>query len=211
MAVSGIAIKVNLEGFDTLSNVLESMTARAVNLRPLMARFGVAMIASVHQNFADEGRPEKWAPLSASTVRSMQHQAVQQVRGTKRYQSAKKDTTRAKYEQQAVDGMSHKLLVRTGDLRQSISIGDVTNDSVEIGSSLPYARIHQLGGTIGPMTVKPRTAQVLAIPTDQGVIYRRSADIPERHIPARPYLKVQEDDVKLFVGLTVNYIREGVL
>ncbi|GMA59730.1 phage virion morphogenesis protein [Alicyclobacillus fastidiosus] len=209
--MSGIAIRIEANGLDTLVNRLEAMTERAVNMTPLMARFGVAMIASVHANFAAEGRPEKWAPLSASTVRSMEYQAVQQVRGTKRYQNAKTDATRSKYEQQAVDGLGHKILVRSGDLRQSIMVGEVTNDSVEIGSSLPYARIHQLGGTIGPVTVRPRTKQALAFPTADGTVVVRSADIPERKIPARPYLKIQDEDIKLFVGLTMDYIREGAV
>lgn len=209
--MSGVAIRINADGFDSLGAMIEAMEERALNMTPLMARFGAAMIASVHANFAAEGRPEKWAPLSASTVRSMQNDVVQQIRGTKRYQNAKTDATRSKYEQQAIDGMGHKILVRSGDLRQSIMVGEVTPDSVEIGSSLPYARIQQLGGTIGPVTVRPKSKQALAFPTADGTVVVRNANIPERKIPARPYLKIQEDDIKLFVGLTMDYLREGVV
>lgn len=89
-------------------------------------------------------------------------------------------------------------------------LGAVTESEIEIGSSLPYARIQQLGGTIGPITVKPTNKKALLIPTQYGYILRRSANIPERKIPARPYLSVQAEDIALLAGITMQYIREGV-
>ncbi len=203
-------VQIQAEGLNQVSAVLESMAARGVHLQPLMGRIGVALIASVHANFADEGRP-KWKPLSAKTVASYQVAAVKKAQNTKRWKNAKKSATRDKIESNRVekDVGGHKLLVQTGELRNSIMVGEVTDSSIEIGSSLPYARIHQLGGTIGPVTINPRNKRALAIPTANGTIIRRSANIPERHIPARPYLKVQPEDIPVIAGLTMQYIREG--
>lgn len=204
-------VEVIAEGLEEVSTALTSMAERGVQLSPLMGRIGLAMIASVHENFAVEGRP-KWKPLSAKTVAAYQAAAVQKAQNTKRWQNAKKASTKSKIEASRVEKEvgGHKLLVQTGDLRKSIMLGEVTENSVEIGSSLPYARIHQLGGTIGPITIKPRDKKALAIPTVNGTIIRRSANIPERKIPARPYLVIQPDDVVLIKGLTMQYIHEGV-
>lgn len=205
-----IKVQIEAKGLNTVLNVMESMAARGISLAPLMGRIGLELVASVHANFAAEGRP-KWKPLSAKTVAAYQAAAVQKAQATKRWKNVKTGKTRSKIESDRVqkDVGAHKLLVQTGELRNSIMVGAVTDFSVEIGSPLPYARIHQLGGTIGAITIKPRNKQALAIPTAQGVIIRRSANIPERKIPARPYLKVQPEDVVLISGLTMQYIRGG--
>lgn len=205
-------IEIKADGLDQVNRALTSMAERGARMAPLMGQIGQALIASVHENFAAEGRP-KWKPLSAKTVESYQAAAVQKAQSTKRWKNAKSATTRSNIEASRVeqDVGGHKILVQKGDLRQSIMVGAVTDESVEIGSSLPYARIHQLGGTIGPVTIKPLNKQALAIPTANGTIIRRSATIPERTIPARPYLAIQEDDKTLIAGLTIRYIREGGL
>ncbi|KLU66307.1 phage virion morphogenesis family protein [Desulfosporosinus acididurans] len=208
--MSNVEIKIEAKGIDTVQNVLESMAVRGVRLSPLMGRIGIALIASVHENFAMEGRP-KWKPLSAKTAASYQASAVQKAQSTKRWQSAKKESTKRSIESSRVekDVGGHKILVQSGELRQSIVLGEVTDSSVVIGSSLPYARIHQLGGTIGPITIKPKDKQALVIPTANGTIIRRSANIPERKIPARPYLAIQLEDIAVIERLTMAYIREG--
>ncbi|WP_172408112.1 phage virion morphogenesis protein [Desulfosporosinus sp. FKA] len=204
-------VEIQAVGLEEVSTILTSMAERSINLSPLMSRIGLAMIASVHENFAVEGRP-KWKPLSAKTVAAYQAVAIQKAQNTKRWQNAKKSSTKSKIESDRVerDVGGHKILVQSGELRQSIMLGAVTETSVEIGSSLPYARIHQLGGTIGAVTIMPTNKKALAIPTTDGIIIRRSANIPERKIPARPYLTVQPEDITLIRGLTMQFIREGV-
>ena len=71
----------------------------------------------------------------------------------------------------------HPLLNREGGLVDSIQ-GDAGDDTAIWGSSLVYARIHQLGGTI-----VPRNASALFFTLGgEGVIARSVT------IPARPYL-----------------------
>lgn len=90
-----------------------------------------------------------------------------------------------------VEGMTRgRTLVRTGALRNSISLRTDAN-SARIGSALPHARIHQLGGVIPAHTIRPRTGKALRIPVGGGnFIFRAKANIPAVRIPARPYLPV---------------------
>jgi len=43
--------------------------SRLTDLGPVMDKAGTLMLSSVAENFAAQGRPEKWSPLSLSTVR----------------------------------------------------------------------------------------------------------------------------------------------
>ena len=56
-----------------------------------------------------------------------------------------------------------------------------------VGSNLPYARIHQKGGTI-----KPKKAKKLVFKGRGG----KKVAVDEVTIPARPYLGVSADDMK---------------
>jgi phage gpG-like protein len=206
---SGPGVENGANGIEAIGNVLASMAARGERLRPIMGKIGTILIGSVHENFAVEGRP-KWKPRSEKTIHSMEQQAVQRLRQTKKWQNAKRSTTRAKYEEEAMEKVrGNKLLQRTGDLRKSIMLGKVTDQSVEIGSSLKYARIHQLGGTIPRMTIKPKNKKALLIPTNDGVIFRRSANLPERKIPARPYLGVQDEDIPVIAEAVRLFVVGG--
>lgn len=49
------------------------------------------------------------------------------------------------------------VLIDTGQLRRTLSMKIVGNDSVEVGSNLPYATVHNYGG---PVESKPITASV---------------------------------------------------
>lgn len=168
------SVRIEAQGLSEVSAALEWMASSGIRLRPLMERIGVYLIASVHDNFAAEGRPEKWKPLSPSTIRSYEMQATQAAQSTQRYQNAKTDATRMKIIGSRIqsDVGGHKILVRSGALRGSIMVGNVTNTDIEIGvprgsKAGKYARIQQLGGKIGPITIRPRNKQALLIPTDR--------------------------------------------
>jgi phage virion morphogenesis protein len=66
-------------------------------------------------------------------------------------------------------GLGHQgALMEKGDLWQTIQMGNATQDSVEVGSPMAYALIHQMGGKAG----KGHKAT----------------------IPARPFLGISKDD-----------------
>lgn len=79
-----------------------------------------------------------------------------------------------------------ETLTKTAALRNSIDYA-ATSDKVMVGSNLPYARIHQKGGTI-----KPKKAKKLVFKGRGG----KKVAVDEVTIPARPYLGVSPDDMK---------------
>jgi len=85
---------------------------------PLTAAIAGSLVAVTDDNFAAQGRPT-WAGRKPSTIKSYQRQ-----------------------------GLSYGgVLQRSGDLRARI-VPSSNRDSASIGSNLPYAAIHQFGGTI---------------------------------------------------------------
>lgn len=202
-------VKIEVRGLEAMMNVIASAEHRGINARPLMLFAGEVMRQSVTRNFEDEGRP-RWHPWSQSTVRSYNQQAVARARNTKAWQRAKAKG-RASVERKFIETWvkGGKLLVRSGDLRKSIEIGVATAHSVEIGSSLPYARIHQLGGTIPATTITAKRAKYLSIPTAGGVIFRKKANRPAVRIPARPYLLLQGEDKTTIVKAAKEYFLTG--
>lgn len=79
-----------------------------------------------------------------------------------------------------------ETLTDTAALRKSIDYA-ATSEKVMVGSNLPYARIHQKGGTI-----KPKKAKKLVFKGRGG----KKVAVDEVTIPARPYLGVSADDMK---------------
>lgn len=79
-------------------------------------------------------------------------------------------------------------LYQTGALSRSVDY-IASEESVQVGSGIVYARIHQEGGTI-----KPKNARVLVFRAGGRMVFARTVTIP-----ARPWL-----------GLSVNNQREIV-
>ncbi len=85
---------------------------------PLMAAIAGSLATVTDDNFASQGRPT-WAGRKPSTIKSYQRQ-----------------------------GLTYGgVLQRSGDLRARI-VPSSDQNSASIGSNMPYAAIHQFGGTI---------------------------------------------------------------
>ena len=123
------------------NNALLKLAQKGENLRPLMKNIAGIFAYSTEENFKVQGRPDKWVDLAESTK--------------------KQRLKKRKWPGQ--------ILQVEGMLASSINTY-YDNDSAVIGSNLPYAAIHQLGGQAG----KNKSAE----------------------IPARPYLNLTEDDYK---------------
>lgn len=78
-----------------------------------------------------------------------------------------------------------KTLTDTGRLRNSIDYA-VAPDKVMVGTNLPYAMIHQKGGTI-----TPKKAKRLVFDTPGG----GKAFAKEVTIPPRPFIGISNDDM----------------
>ncbi len=81
-----------------------------------------------------------------------------------------------------------KTLLKTARLFRSITFS-VGARMVTWGTSVKYARIHQLGGTI-----KPKSAKALKI-NIPGIGWRTMKQVT---IPARPFLVLQDEDIRVF-------------
>ncbi|MGE0493282.1 MAG: phage virion morphogenesis protein [Vulcanimicrobiota bacterium] len=133
-------------------NLVAKLSAKLSDLTAVMRDIGNRAIRVVTNKFRVEG--PGWEPLKESTL------ARRRQKGT-----------------------GANILRDDGDLYQSVVYGplSVTSNEVTIGSNLPYARIHQLGGII---TQKRR-----ATGKKTGRRRRGSPGGPVRiRIPARPYL-----------------------
>lgn len=88
------------------------------------------------------------------------------------------------------------LRIRSGKLRRTVRVDGPRKEGgryvggIFAGSStVPYARIHELGGTIPARIVRPRKAQFLSWVGKDGVrVFARQVSIPAVTIRPRPYL-----------------------
>ncbi|SFU85430.1 phage virion morphogenesis (putative tail completion) protein [Paenacidovorax caeni] len=86
-----------------------------------------------------------------------------------------------------------RILTLNGYLRGQMTWQLVGDRTVEIGSNLPYAAVHQFGATI-----KPRAARVLMF---RGHVAKSVT------IPARPYLGLSDEDRSEIVERTLEWLQ----
>jgi len=153
---------------------LEGFERRARRLRPAMQVVAQIIRSSVLENFRVGGRP-RWKPLSPVTLARR--------RGKKK----------------------HTILVDTGRLRASIaggaeSVHEVGDTYARVGTNVIYAAVHQFGAKKGAFgTKKVRVREHYRRIGRKRVLVRehlRTVKIPWGDIPARPFLVVQEEDLR---------------
>ena len=148
MANNPIEIKIDNQ---EVSKRLLELAHKGKNLRPLMRNIAGIFAYSTEENFANEGRPDKWLDLSERT----------------------------KKQRKKSGHWPGQILQVSGQLASSISTY-YDDESAIIGSNLDYAAIHQLGGQAG----KNKAVS----------------------IPARPYLKLTNDDFDEIMEITEKYL-----
>jgi len=136
-----------------LSLYLAGMEFRGRNLTPLLLRLGALGKQAVEENFEQQGRP-RWQGLSEVTKRM-----------------------------RAKKGYTGPILQVTGDLRDSVTISPPGLDSIDIGSNLEYAAIHQYGGRAG------RGRKV--------------------NIPDRPFIHLEADDEEEMAETSMLFLTTG--
>ncbi|MCI1273269.1 MAG: phage virion morphogenesis protein [Clostridiaceae bacterium] len=112
-------VEIKLDNKEVERALLE-VAQKCEDMRPLMKNIAGIMADSTEENFAQEGRPDKWQELAESTI--------------------KKRTKTGHY--------PGKILQVEGQLATSITTY-YDKESAIIGSNLAYAAIHQLGGQAG--------------------------------------------------------------
>jgi phage gpG-like protein len=141
--MAGISIEVR---DDELRHRLDGLVLKARNLRPAFTEIGGMMLTGTQHRFEDQRDPDgkAWAPLSFPTLlgRAGRGRKIAE-RGKVKGVEYVKLTARA---ERRVDGA--KALLDSGRLFKSVTFR-ADGQSVEVGSNLVYARIHQLGGKAG--------------------------------------------------------------
>ena len=117
--MSNEPIEIKFENKEVLDKILE-VAKQCEDLRPLMKNIAGIFASSTEDNFAEEGRPDKWVDLSEVT----------------------------KNLRKEINKYPGPILQVTGQLATSVNTY-YDNDSAVIGSNLAYAAIHQLGGDAG--------------------------------------------------------------
>jgi len=145
-------IEIKIENQEVNKKLLE-IARKTENLRPLMKNIAGILAYSTEENFKEQGRPEKWIDLSDVTKENRKKQ----------------------------NKWPGQILQVSGQLASSISTQYDDNSAV-IGSNLPYAAIHQLGGQAG------RGKKV--------------------KIPARPYINLTDDDFDEILHETQKYLKD---
>ena len=113
------SIEIKFDNQEVNKRLLE-LAQRGGNLRPLMKNIAGIFAYSTEENFANEGRPDKWLDLSERT----------------------------KKQRKKSGHWPGQILQVSGQLASSISTY-YDDESAIIGSNLDYAAIHQLGGQAG--------------------------------------------------------------
>jgi phage virion morphogenesis protein len=88
-------------------------------------------------------------------------------------------------ESSRVKAAGGQTLVNTSRLRRSIN-SSADMDSVEVGTNVAYAAIHQFGGKTKPRVIQPKNGKALFWPGAAHPV--QSVNHPGSTIPARPFL-----------------------
>lgn len=148
--MAGLVVTIKTEGLVQVTIALRGLKNRALDLTVPLKQAGTLMLRSVSANFRQGGRPVPWRPLAFSTLKRKLRQ-----------------------------GYSPIPLTRTGHLQRSITY-HTSQTRLLIGTSVPYAAVHQFGG---------RAGRNLAA-----------------RIPARPYLRFQREDLNRIRTLIVKHL-----
>lgn len=79
-------------------------------------------------------------------------------------------------------------------------------DFALVGTNVPYARIHQLGGKTRPHVIKPKNKKALAF----GGRVVKSVNHPGSNIPARPFLSLVDSDKAVMLRTVSAFLRKLV-
>ncbi len=178
--MSGITVTAELNSAETQARLVE-LLARLSDLTPFMNNVGDALVISTKERFRNQTDPEgsAWVPLSPAYARAK----------LKR--------------RKGIDG--GRILTMSGDLGGNI-FAQPGPTEVRVGSSLDYAAIHQLGGTIRKAAgSRSMVGRRFAKPGSAG---SREVGIGAHSIaiPARPYLGVSAEDEADIFSLATHYM-----
>lgn len=152
-----------------VNNLLRQISTHSKNIAPLMKTISETVLSSVQKNFDVGGRYSLPGTIEGGEKKWEKSERAEQQKG--------------------------QTLIDTRRLLGSISSRS-SSKTAEVGTNVVYAAIHNFGGDIPAHIIRARNAKALSIPTKEGIVFRKSAKIPEISMPARPFMVVQQEDLK---------------
>lgn len=162
--------------------VLSGIKSRGENLTMSMKDIANNLKNSVTQNFEEGGR---WSGDPKSLIG-----------GSK------------KWEPNHYKKKKGTVLITTHNLQNSIFPKSTKNEAI-VYSGLNYATIHNFGGTIPAHKITARNGKALKITLPSGqILFRKSANMPEKNIPARPFMVAQPEDIDYAKEVILEHIKK---
>jgi phage virion morphogenesis protein len=163
-----------------LTDALQKAAREVRDMRPLLNSIGDTVLLQTSERFTSEGPAPDGKP----------------------WEPLKAATLKRK--------QHHKILTERQTLRETIRYQLVDQNTVAIGSKLPYARIHQLGGVIkhnprSELFVRNRKKGRFAkgITRGRGFTFKGH----ETRIPARPYLGLSAENSREIMRIVEDFAK----
>ena len=177
-------VEIKIDDRETL-RALDDIRTKCRQRGPLLREIAGIMHHAVEENFAHEGRPDKWKPLAAGTIRQ------RRAKGT----------------------WPGRILQARGRLAASIQEKS-DNDSVAVGTNVKYARIHQFGGEIKhgarEHVLHFGKDKRFARPSKAKYGMKASSGAHTTTMPARPFLHLEPTDLRRIMDAAKRYLATGV-
>lgn len=182
------------------------------DLTPALEQIGVLLVAGAQRAFREQGRGERW-----------QERRVPNVFGIVSDLARGKTPPKRRFDRRPA-------LVDTGQLRNSIDARVSGRDTVEVGTVVPYASLHQFGGTstarVTPAarrglarylkTQRRRRKNSKASEADRSrassaleIGWLFQVDVLEAQIPARPFIEVTDTDREEIRRIVLEHVLDG--
>jgi len=84
---------------------------------------------------------------------------------------------------------AHPILQKSKQLRKTVHVGRATSDSVEVGSAVEYAAVHQFGGKTKARVIRPSGKKALFWPGAAHPV--KAVKHPGSVIPPRPFFPIR--------------------
>jgi phage gpG-like protein len=197
VTVSGLRTDRGILGFNfepSIGILARDVDKLSLDIRsfkePLTRAVREVVVPSIKQNFAAEGRPDGWEPLTPETL--------------ERKQSA---------------GFGGKpILERTGALRRaatSMGIWTITTTSAtvkDLPSNVFYGAVHQGGTTIHNRIDALVSMGATGLAQQQmSLVKGKPRFAPDEQIPARPFIMFQDEDIPKVEEVFSKWLDERIL
>jgi phage gpG-like protein len=205
-----MAALFQFDGLSEFRDELRKVRDALSDLQPFLTRVAIALRRGFAEMFNSEGRAggDPWQPLAPSTIAAKQRLfEMGAIRG--RVHGVRARLRAGEVQAGSLPG----ILIRTGALKDSVARRGVRGNihrvaadgkSIQVGSSLPYAAVHEYGGAAA-YTIAPVNKPFLAwfgIKRDGTPGWVYASQVRHPPLPRRSYLVVTPEAWDEIMNLT---------